>query len=303
MSQFGHEDAPEVPGPILNHYCTQCADLDPLPVETSRAAVASVNEEASNVFGWLSIGCWLIVYTPQFIENYQLKSGEGLSVLFVITWALGDLFNVTGAIMAGLIPTVILLSIYYLICDLTFLFQIYYYRIFYGASLRNSDNSEPSETSPLIPAHGSGCGPKDTPSLIQTSSFRTAMNIPSSGDTSPERPEVVFEWRSQLMGWASALLYLGSRIPQIMKNIQTKCEGLSLALFLFAIAGNTFYVLSICVASMEWSHLIINASWLAGSGLTIFADVYILVQFFRFQREAKFAEQKQAISSGRSELA
>jgi len=290
------------------------------------AAVASVSEEASNVFGWLSIGCWIIVYTPQFIENYQLKSGEGLSVLFVITWALGDLFNLTGAIMAGLIPTVILLSIYYLICDLTFLFQIYYYRIFYGASLRNSDNSEPIETSPLIPAHESGCGSKDAPSLVQASSLRTTMkytllclfvisfglgaffynrhfNKHDRGDTPLEGPEVVFEWRSQLMGWASALLYLGSRIPQIMKNIQTKCEGLSLALFLFAIAGNSFYVLSICVASMEWSHLLINASWLAGSGLTIFTDVYILLQFFRFQREAKLAEPKQAISSGQSELA
>lgn len=39
----------------------------------------------------------------------------------------------------------------------------------------------------------------------------------------PEKPgrgdEVEFEWKSQLLGWASALLYLGSRIPQIIHNL------------------------------------------------------------------------------------
>lgn len=49
-----------------------------------------------------------------------------------------------------------------------------------------------------------------------------------------------------------------------MKNFKTKCEGLSLALFLFAIAGNVTYVLSICTDSMDKRHLIANASWIAG---------------------------------------
>ncbi len=33
-------------------------------------------------------------------------------------------------------------------------------------------------------------------------------------DDLPSPPDT-FEWRSQLLGWASAVLYLGSRIPQI----------------------------------------------------------------------------------------
>jgi hypothetical protein len=60
-----------------------------------------------------------------------------------------------------------------------------------------------------------------------------------------------------------------------VKNMETKCEGLSVALFLFAIGGNITYVLSICVVSMEWKHLATNASWLAGSGLTVFLDFYV----------------------------
>lgn len=91
-------------------------------------------------------------------------------------------------------------------------------------------------------------------------------------------------------------MYLGSRIPQIRelqhtpihpvkprefnrfiveKNTETKCEGLSPALFMFTIGGNIFFVLSVCIASMEWRYLLINASWLAGSGLAVFLDFYV----------------------------
>lgn len=46
------------------------------------------------------------------MENYQLESGEGLSLLFIYTWLLGDLCNVCGATLAHLLPTVIILGVY-----------------------------------------------------------------------------------------------------------------------------------------------------------------------------------------------
>jgi len=52
------------------------------------------------------------VYSPQIIENYQLKSGEGLSVLFVVIWLFGDITNLIGASIAGLLPTVIIIAVY-----------------------------------------------------------------------------------------------------------------------------------------------------------------------------------------------
>ena len=52
------------------------------------------------------------MYSPQIYENYSLQSGEGLSVPFVVIWLLGDLANLTGAILAGLLPTVIILAVY-----------------------------------------------------------------------------------------------------------------------------------------------------------------------------------------------
>ena len=54
----------------------------------------------------------IVVYSPQVYENYSLKSGEGLSVLFVVIWLLGDLTNLAGALLADLLPTVVILAVY-----------------------------------------------------------------------------------------------------------------------------------------------------------------------------------------------
>lgn len=54
----------------------------------------------------------IVVYSPQLYENYVAQSGEGLSLLFVIIWILGDLTNLVGAVLAGLLPTVIILGLY-----------------------------------------------------------------------------------------------------------------------------------------------------------------------------------------------
>ena len=51
-----------------------------------------------------------------------------------------------------------------------------------------------------------------------------------------------FNWLPQLMGWSSAVLYVGSRVPQILKNWRNKStEGLSFGMFLCAVMGNVFF--------------------------------------------------------------
>jgi len=45
-----------------------------------------------------------------------------------------------------------------------------------------------------------------------------------------------------ILGYASAVLYLGARLPQIAKNYKEKsCEGLSLLFFVLSIVGNLTY--------------------------------------------------------------
>lgn len=54
----------------------------------------------------------IVVYSPQIYANYTLQSGEGLSLVFVYVWLLGDITNMTGAILADLLPTIIILGLY-----------------------------------------------------------------------------------------------------------------------------------------------------------------------------------------------
>lgn len=105
--------------------------------------------------------------------------------------------------------------------------------------------------------------------------------------TDPGHDKVGWRWDAQAYGWMSALLYLSSRVPQILKNRTTKCEGLSLALFIFAVAGNLTYVASILLKSLERDYLIESASWLVGSLGTIFLDFIVLGQFIAYRQARK----------------
>ena len=60
-------------------------------------------------------------------------------------------------------------------------------------------------------------------------------------------------------------LYIPVRlIWTAVKNFKSRCEGLSPALFFFALFGNTTYALSICAKSMDRDYLVRNGGWLAG---------------------------------------
>ncbi|KIJ64518.1 hypothetical protein HYDPIDRAFT_28458 [Hydnomerulius pinastri MD-312] len=258
-------------------------------------AMLAGSDVASNVLGWISIACWVIVYSPQIIENYQLQSGEGLSLLFVYIWLLGDLCNLVGALMAHLLPTMIILGVYYTLCDSTLLFQVYYYRwkARAGRVQLPQDVAEAStEQSCLLGdnalVHGSEIR---QPSVMRVflqysaavafvmatgvAAYFISERLKHEDITPNDERDMPLEWRIQVIGWTSALAYLGARLPQIFKNFKTRCEGLAPGLFLFAILGNTTYSLSIIVVSTERGYLIRNASWLAGSALTILFDLVV----------------------------
>ncbi|KAF9013230.1 PQ loop repeat-domain-containing protein [Cyathus striatus] len=253
----------------------------------------SSQDNLSSILGWISIACWIVVYSPQIYENYSLQSGEGLSVLFVIVWLLGDLFNLLGAVLAGLLPTVILLAFYYSLCDIILLCQVYYYRWKRSGVICNTEDQrerEPllrSDNTPVIQQHV----PVNVLVVRYTCALLFVISVGVSAwwlssdiqETNPEYTEEKAQWYIQVLGWSSAVLYLGARIPQILKNFKTRCEGLSPALFFFAIFGNVTYAMSICAKSMAKHYLITNASWLAGSALTVFLDVFVLCQFFYYR--------------------
>jgi uncharacterized protein with PQ loop repeat len=66
-------------------------------------------EAISGILGSVSIACWVVVFSPQIIENFRRSSADGLSVAFLIIWLAGDVFNILGAVIQGVLPTMVLL--------------------------------------------------------------------------------------------------------------------------------------------------------------------------------------------------
>jgi len=97
-----------------------------------------------------------------------------------------------------------------------------------------------------------------------------------SGDNRPrqeEPPTKAAEIGPKVLGYASAILYLSARIPQIYHNHKVKStEGLSLLFFMFSTLGNISFSLSILFAMTDKDYLLLNVPWLIGSAGTIFFD-------------------------------
>ncbi|KAI9743712.1 MAG: hypothetical protein M1818_003028 [Claussenomyces sp. TS43310] len=85
---------------------------------------------------------------------------------------------------------------------------------------------------------------------------------------------------AEILGYLSALCYLGARIPQIVKNHRDKsCEGLALLFFLLSLMGNATYGAGILFHSLEKDYLLTNLPWLIGSLGTMVEDGIIFMQF------------------------
>lgn len=87
------------------------------------------NEALSGVTGSISLACWIFLLLPQLIENYRQSSADGISLLFLLVWFVGDVTNLIGALWAGLVPTVVALAVYFVFADAVLISQCLYYNI------------------------------------------------------------------------------------------------------------------------------------------------------------------------------
>lgn len=108
--------------------------------------------------------------------------------------------------------------------------------------------------------------------------WRTGVWVPTPENDSSSDPETPLG--ASVLGYISAICYLGARIPQIIKNQKDRsCEGLSLLFFILSLLGNATYGAGILFHSIEKEYFLTNLPWLIGSLGTIVEDVVIFIQF------------------------
>ena len=191
---------------------------------------------------------------------------------------------------------------------------------------RGSDWSVPSPLSPAVPLVSDvppPSPPPPPPTRLQNAAWNAVAILMvcaagvagwylsrGNGDVAqPDRPgdededDLALNVWGQVFGYLCAVLYLGSRLPQILLNWRRKStEGVSMLFFLFACLGNLTYVLSILAYEphcrggggggsdarcrpgearhLYGRYILVNLSWLAGSAGTLLLDLGIFVQFF-----------------------
>ncbi|KAK7428898.1 putative vacuolar membrane transporter for cationic amino acids [Neonectria magnoliae] len=129
-------------------------------------------EAISGICGSISIACWVVVFSPQIIQNFKRQSADALSIQFIIVWLLGDVFNILGAVLQGVLPTMIILAIYYTIADIVLLCQCFYYR---GFTWRDPPAVAPK---PAAPTRGE---PNERTGLLNNGTLRDRRGSDWSG--------------------------------------------------------------------------------------------------------------------------
>ena len=333
-----------------------------VPIELTR-------QNISGIAGSISIACWVVVFVPQIYENFVRKSSDGLSLLFIVLWLAGDVFNLLGSVLQHLLPTMIILAAYYTVADIVLWVQCLWYTdeeskvdpihlspanpiteevledVFSehqpilisgepadesfvideepavidevlleglpetrrGSRMSRSSRTSRRSVEQILRGGGGDVEELQEVKRIQKGNYirdvliamcvvlggflswyisyshnyiRNGSDITPSKPGSPN-PALHFNLLAQLFGYLSALLYLGSRVPQILLNFRRKsCQGISFLFFLFACLGNITYTTSILVVSLAPKYLLLNGSWLLGSVGTLFMDLVIFIQFF-----------------------
>lgn len=163
-----------------------------------------------------------------------------------------------GACLLGLLPTVIFLGVYYTVADVVLLLQVFVYRETRAEEIVAGDESDsggddPAVRAPLLEPHGDECDQEPgllatpQPQQFQLSRVVTAVALalaPLLLVWYTQIDPTAYYYTAIVLGWVSALLYVGSRVPQIALNHRLKsCQGISIAMFAFSVLGNATYSL------------------------------------------------------------
>ncbi|KAL5490953.1 hypothetical protein EMCRGX_G016161 [Ephydatia muelleri] len=259
--------------------------------------VLTRQQYAAFIIGLSSNLFWLVAQAPQMITNCMYKSADkSLSFWFLMSWLSGDVTNLLGAFLTNQLVTQKVTAVYFVSIDFLMMLQFLYYvgrnqgRKGFVECLRCPCYASSAVMAvlpglafagllvgggaPALFGGGGGGGDHASRHVGRTLLSSGAQNI---------------SWDSQtiigyILGCISALLYVSSRLPQIIKNF-SRCsvEGLALPMFIMAVLGNVTYALGILLYSVQLDFIILRLPWLVGSVGTVCFDFTIFAQFIAYK--------------------
>ncbi|XP_023687165.1 lysosomal amino acid transporter 1 homolog [Paramormyrops kingsleyae] len=247
---------------------------------------------ASVSLGLLSIVCFMASLGPQCYKSYRTGNMDSaLSVWFLLLWLAGDSCNLIGSFLANQLPLQCYTAVYYVMADLTTLAMYSYFKA------KNSGFSNRLLLNAVGVLSLAGVSAFSLPVVspqvdVVQQGFKGRSLLFVHEDSSSIKPFSTKEIIGFTVGSVSSLLYLSSRIPQIVTNfIRKSTEGVSYFLFALVILGNTTYGLSVLLKNPdrsrgegEASYMVHHLPWLIGSLGTLFLDLVITVQFLKYRR-------------------
>jgi len=252
---------------LTNHLVANISSCpQPNPViwiyNTFNQCVYNFKSELGLCLGLVSICCWMSAGFPQVISNFrQKKVHEAWSIYSLLLWLCGDSCNLIGCILIKQFPVQLYTSCYYVTMDIIIISQFFYCLYLHRLQEQpGRDTFRGVANQPWSPrTHRRG-------TIILTCVFTALLSLPKLGFHDNDKTEVFksrkllevefTKWAPQLIvgyviGCLSAILYLSSRIPQIVKNFQRKkTDGVCYSLFLLAALGNSLYGASVMTSSM-----------------------------------------------------
>lgn len=95
--------------------------------------LCNMNDGISFALGIASLIFWGVAEIPQIITNFKNNSADGVSLAFIFTWILGDVFNLVGCILEpATLPTQFYTAVLYTTTTVVLALQCIYYDHFKG---------------------------------------------------------------------------------------------------------------------------------------------------------------------------
>lgn len=149
---------------------------------------SSFRDGLSLSLGIISVISWGVAEIPQIMTNYSEKSTEGLSITFLTTWMIGDIFNLLGCLMEpATLPTQFYMALLYTVTtSVLYVQSIYYGHIYPRLKNRRDQMVEAERISNIISdvkipgrwrnsSDTTTCGGQTTPITMIPGSQRTSF--------------------------------------------------------------------------------------------------------------------------------